>query len=180
MPDLADDIVRTLMIAVAFTLAMVCIRFGWVAVWQHDWPRSLAAVFIVLLLAAPAYRFADAFDEPLPLGFTIMFAAALTAGVALMATLYTVHPEWTRTRLAHERDEAAAVLEVERTVQDSLRADDRVSQSQERADARDMHDPHPDAAEVEFRDAQDANRQHSHDLQDEERATVRADEDDRL
>ena len=181
------DIARLILLFIAVTLAMVSIRAGWVAYWEREKARLWGTTTFVLLLAPPAIVLADTFGDRLPVGPAVAFAFALAAGVMLLRTMYTIHPEWTRVRLAQERAAAAEATSKIRDEQDVLRAEDRVSQEGERADSRAMFDAgHLDETtavydhRVEVREAQDANREHSHELQDHERIIARADEDDRL
>lgn len=184
--DFLVDAARTLLLLLAVTLAMLLLKFAWAGHRERDSLRAWGATAVLLLLMAPAHAALLRFGEPLR-GETLIYAAALACGCVAMRKMYTVHPEWTRVRLAEEREKAATELAEVRDEQDTLRAADRTYQAGERRDSRDMFDAgHLGESEatydrrIERREAQDENRAHSHKLQDEERATARRDEDDRL
>lgn len=184
--SLLADLARIVMLIVAVVLGLLAVKFGHAGIRSGGgFERVWVAATFVLLLATASVPVIARFGEPLH-PVTAAFALALVCGVVTVRKMYTVHPEWTRTRLASEREQIVAERQVVRDEQDSLRTEDRVFQAGERADSRDMFDAghlHESVAtydrRVEAREAQDENREHSHQLQDDERKIVRDDEDER-
>lgn len=184
--DNYSDLVRLALLAITSPVALLIARFGYVGWRDGDRVRTWGAVAFLLLLGSAVLGVWDRRGESLSLP-AVIYVLALSCSVMVLRTLYSIHPEWTRARLAAERADAQDVLAAHREEEDVLRANDRESQVGERADSRAMYDAgHLDEStatydhRVEAREAQDENREHSHGLQDDERDAFRSNEDDRL
>jgi hypothetical protein len=173
------NVVRVVILFVGFTLAMSCIKFAWVAYRAREPYRGWGLGSYGLFVITPAISGLFRFGESLNWYTTASYFGALFCGIMALRVTYTVDPHWRKVR-----DEDRARRSKQRSEEDTLRAGDRISQSEERADSRATYDvEHPPAdtkgqeAREEFREEQDSERQHSHDLQDTERDHFRDAED---
>ena len=178
---LADG-VRIVVMFVGFTLAMMCGKFAWLGYRGGESFRAWGLASYALLVITPSLTALFRFGTPLLWIPTITYALALICGVVSLRTVYTVNPEWIRLRTAARNHQLDEIRDARRAGEDALRAGDRVAQAEERADSREAYDdanPRETAlgTQVEAREEQDANRVHSHGLQDDERDVARAEED---
>lgn len=95
---LGADLVRLGMLLVGFTLAMSCVKFGYLAVRQGEPFRAWGLTSYGLLISTPAINGLYHFDEPLIIPSTVTYVAAMVFGIVALRAAYTVDTRWTHRR----------------------------------------------------------------------------------
>lgn len=95
---LLTDIFRTVVLAVGFTLAMMCMKFGWLAFRAGEGWRGWGLTSYALLAISPALAGLFRYGEPIAWLPTTVYAAGLTCGLIALSTHYRLSPEWARMR----------------------------------------------------------------------------------
>lgn len=169
----AVDLVRTVILLIGFTLALVCVKFAYLALRNGEGFRAWGLASYGFIVISPAVIGLFRYDQPLIWQSTVTYALGLFCGIMALRTVLTITPEWSRLRLADRNRRADTNRAERRDAEDTLRHDDRHSQDVERRESRSMHPLDPERT-----DAEDENRVESRGLQDTERDLRRNREDE--
>lgn len=92
---LVADLVRLVLLMVGFTLAMSCVKFGYLALRHGEGYRGWGLASYALLVITPAIMTLHRFGEPLYVWAMVTYALAMVCGVISLRAAYTIDVYWT-------------------------------------------------------------------------------------